>query len=395
MQKREQLFEIPYGTRDFLPEDAVEMRHLESTAAALFHQWGYDEVKTPAFEYLDTLTRANGASLESSLFKLVDRDNRMIALRHEMTSPIARLVSSRMKRDNLPLKLSYISDVFRFEDAQSGRQCAFHQAGVELLGSSSSAADAEVIALAIESLKAMGLEDFQVSLGQADFINGLLRQMNLSAEQQSSAKSALERHDLVALEQLSEEAALSPANREALTELSGLHGKEEILDRAYQLSFNEQSRRAVDNLSEIYRLLKVYGVEGYVYFDFGVTRDLSYYTGMVFEVYALGLGYPICGGGRYDDMFESFHHPCPATGFALGLERVLAAKKQQGFAYSAADRHDFYISFTASKLSAALQKAKELRASGYSVFLSLQAESEEEARQSARAHACKELVYCS
>lgn len=371
------------------------MRRLESTAAEMFRQWGYDEVKTPAFEYLDTLTRANGVSIESDLFKLVDRDNRMIALRHEMTSPIARLVSSRMKRIPLPLKLSYVSDVFRFEDAQSGRQCAFHQAGVELLGSSASAADAEVVALAIESLKAMGLKDFQISLGQADFINGLLHQMNLSGEQQVFAKSALERHDLVALEQLSADIRLSSVNHEALTELSALHGKEEILERAYQLGFNEQSRRAVDNLSEIYRLLKAYGVDEYVYFDFGVTRDLSYYTGMVFEAYALGLGYPICGGGRYDDMFRAFRHPCPATGFALGLERILAARKEQGFtSLEGGSRHDFYIGYTAAQLPAALEKAKLLRADGHSVFLSLQAESEGDAKVNANAHACRELVYC-
>lgn len=395
MQKCEQLFAVPYGTRDFLPGGAAAMRMIESTAANLFRLWGYDEVKTPAFEYLDTLTKANGASIEASLFKLVDRDNRLIALRHEMTSPIARLVSSRMKQANFPLKLSYISDVFRFEEAQSGRQCAFHQAGVELLGSSSSTADAEIIALAIENMKAMGLVDFQISLGQADFINGLLRQLNLTPEQQVAAKSALECHDLVALEQISYEVAPSPAHCEALTELPALHGKEEILERAYQLGFNEQSRRAVDNLSEIYRMLKAYGVDEYVYFDFGVTRDLNYYTGMVFEAYALGLGYPICGGGRYDDMFASFHHPCPATGFAIGLERVLAAKEKQGSVSLEEACHDVYIGYTTSSLPAALAKTRQLRENGQSVFLALQAEDEEEANESAKAHACREVVFFS
>ena len=199
MHENEFVFEIPYGTRDLLPREAQEKRRAEAALSELFCRWGYDEIVTPAIEYLDTLTIGNGRRLEPHMFKLFDKDNRTLALRHEMTTPIARLVASRMREEPLPLKLAYISNVFRSEQAQAGRQCEFNQAGVELIGTNDVAADAEVIALAIEGMKAAGLQDFQVCLGQVDFISGMMRQLHLTEMQQERVTQALERHDLVAL----------------------------------------------------------------------------------------------------------------------------------------------------------------------------------------------------
>ena len=136
MSENEWIFGIPYGTRDLMPQEAQEKRHVEAALMGLFRLWGYDEIATPAIEYLDTLTMGNGRCLEPQMFKLFAQDNRTLALRHEMTTPIARLVASRMREEPLPLKLAYISNVFRSEQAQAGRQCEFNQGGVELIGTS-------------------------------------------------------------------------------------------------------------------------------------------------------------------------------------------------------------------------------------------------------------------
>ena len=144
MSNKDLVLEIPYGTRDFLPREAAEKRAIEGKIAETFKRWGYDEVATPTIEFLDTLTMGNGSNLESKMFKLFDKENRTMALRYEMTTPIARVVASRLVDDLLPYKLSYISSVFRYEKTQTGRQCEFHQAGVELIGSSKATADAEV-----------------------------------------------------------------------------------------------------------------------------------------------------------------------------------------------------------------------------------------------------------
>ena len=145
------LLETPYGTRDFLPAEAVAKRKVEQKIFTLFALFGYEEVVTPTMEYLETLTTSNGRAQEPHLFKMFDRNNRTLALRHEMTTPIARLAVSRLKDSPLPLKLSYNTNVFRFRTNQPGRQCEFYQAGVELIGISNAFADAEIIALAAQA----------------------------------------------------------------------------------------------------------------------------------------------------------------------------------------------------------------------------------------------------
>ena len=152
MEKDNSVLKIPYGTRDFLPAEAAGKRVVETRLAELFAQWGYEEVVTPSIEYLDTLGLGSSQNIGDHLFKLFDKSNQTLALRHEMTTPIARLVSTRLQDSPLPLKLSYISSVFRYEQTQAGRQCEFYQAGVELMGPGSPATDAEVVALAVTTI---------------------------------------------------------------------------------------------------------------------------------------------------------------------------------------------------------------------------------------------------
>ena len=216
--------ETPYGTQDFLPSAAAIKRATEQKIFELFASFGYAEVVTPTMEYLETLTTSSGRAIEPHLFKMFDRNNRTLALRHEMTTPIARLAVSRLKDSPMPLKLSYNTNVFRFRRNQPGRQCEFYQAGVELLGISNAFADAEIIALAAQALKVSGLEDFKICLGQVEFASGLMEQNNLSPELQAEIKSAIERHDIVALENL-------PV-ADSLKKIPKLQGGREILKAA-------------------------------------------------------------------------------------------------------------------------------------------------------------------
>ena len=363
------LLETPYGTQDFLPKDAAEKRAIEQKIFKLFASFGYEEVVTPTMEYLETLTTSSGRVIEPHLFKMFDRNNRTLALRHEMTTPIARLAVSRLKDSPLPLKLSYNTNVFRFRTNQTGRQCEFYQAGVELLGISNAFADAEIISLAAQTLKVSGLKDFKICLGQVEFASGLMEQNNLSADLQAEIKSAIERHDIVALENLP--VADSPAQ---------------------SIAQNERSRRALDNLTEIYRLLEIYGVADKITFDLGLIRDFEYYTGMVFEAYAPGVGYSLAGGGRYDNMLQDFGAARPATGFALGIERILSARKFQGVVEDSRAK-DFYLSYAAGRENDAIKKAAELRATGKIVEVSFTPQSKIDAEKSCADKNCLELIY--
>ena len=379
----ENILKVPYGTRDFLPLEAREKRIIENKLAELFLKWGYKEVVTPAVEYLDTLT-IGGRFDESRMYRFTAGEDKTLALRHEMTIPIARLAASRFKESALPLKLSYISSVYRGGETQKGRQCEFYQAGVELLGISNAFADAEIISLAAQALKCSGLDDFKICLGQVEFASGLMEQNNLSSEIKTEIKSAIERHDIVALENL-------PVN-DSLKKIPKLQGGREILSAAEVLAKNERSLKALDNLTEIYRLLELYGVADKITFDLGLIRDFEYYTGMVFEAYAAGVGYSLAGGGRYDNMLKDFGAACPATGFALGIERILSARKFQGVAENFRAK-DFYLSYAAGNEGAAIGKAAELRAANKIVEVSLTPQDKVTAEKSCTEKNCLELVY--
>ena len=390
MKSEKLILETPYGTRDLLPGDAAEMRHMEDMLSRLFCTWGYDEVITPTIEHLETL--APRIPEENSLFMLLGNKNKLLALRNEMTTPIARLVSSRLKDAPVPLKLSYLGNVFRVEQTQMGRQCEFHQAGVELMGSDTPASDAEIISLAIESVLTCGIKDFQIHMGQVDFLDGMLAYYEIDDEQCKEFKSAIERHDIVFMNQLIDALPLSLEDRETLKTLPLLNGKDDLLKRLYDLPLNTQSRSAVDNLAAIYALIQSYGYEDYVRFDLGTIRDFNYYTGMVFEGYSIGLGFPLCGGGRYDHLLTEYGHPMPATGFALGVERILLALSRQGVQIRPSSK-DVYIGYADACIDKAIRRATELRRAGKVVELGMKGQSRACAEQSCAARGYELLEY--
>ena len=380
MNNEKFLPEIPYGTRDFLPVEAARKRALENRLAKLFAAWGYEEVVTPVMEYLDTLLLGSGSSMEDHMFKFFGRNNRTLALRHEMTTPIARLASGRLHDAPLPLKLSYISSVYRYEQAQIGRKCEFYQAGVELLGSGSVTADAEIIALAVESLLSAGLDNFRLCLGHVDFIGGLLEEYGLSTSQRKKIQTAIENKNLVRLQNLVDEIKLNPHQGRTLSEIAQLYGQDDILTKARSLAVNSRSQAALDNLTQINELLQHYGARKYVAFDLGLIRDFQYYTGMVFEVYVPTLGFPVCGGGRYDNLLSDFRQDYAATGFALGIERVLLALNQPQ-TDALTKPKDVFVSYSPGKTAAAVAKACELRKAGLTVELALEAQTDHEAEK--------------
>jgi ATP phosphoribosyltransferase regulatory subunit len=386
--------QIAYGTRDFLPHEAKRKRVLENRLTALFAKWDYDEVITPTFEYWETVAVASeNSSYDQNMFKFFDQTNRLLVLRPEMTTPMARVAATRLHETDRPLRLSYIANVFRQEEYQAGRQCEFNQAGVELMGVPGSVADAEVIALAVEAMAACGLKDFQISLGHMQFISGLMAESHLSVKQRQEIKKLLMSRDLVALKEVVALSGLAEEVQQVLLELPLLHGREELLAKARNYAHNAVSRQALDELAQLFKLLKSYGVSEYVEFDLGMIRDFDYYTGVVFEGYTPGLGFPICGGGRYDKLLASFGADSPATGFALGMERVLLALERQHIELAVAEK-ELYVGWQASKAQQAIQTATQLRQEGTRVALALLPQSHQAAVDFVRDHGYQKLIYC-
>lgn len=357
--------QVPAGVRDLLPEEAWQKREMENLLAALFHRWSYREVVTPTFEYYEALVTGRGAEQEEQIYKFLDRQGNILTLRPDMTTPIARLVATRMKEAPLPLRLFYIANVFSYEDPQAGRQREFYQAGVELIGSAEDTADAEVIALAVEAMQKSGLQNFKVTVGQVDVFNGLVEELKLKESEIKRIKATVANKNFVGLQELLDEFKVSAADRERFQRVMTLHGGAEVLTAAAELVNNAKSQEALKNLNRVSELLENYHVTNYISYDLGLLRGLDYYTGIVFEGYTTALGFPICGGGRYDRLLGQFACPAPATGFALGLERLLLALERNGG--EDAPDYDYLIVFTPGQSAAALQKAGELRQAGFTV----------------------------
>jgi ATP phosphoribosyltransferase regulatory subunit len=225
-----------------------------------------------------------------------------------------------------PHRVFSISTIFRRLSSHRDRETEFRQAGIELLGSSLPQADAEVVAVACRSLERAGLRGYRVGVGQISFFAGLLRALDLDQELQQRLTQDVVAKDLVNYRLVVEGADfLAPADRRALLEVPDLRGGPDVLDRAAAFVRSADMESALEHLRSMHDALVAYGYGDRLLFDLGIFRNLEYYTGSVFELYAPGMGFTLGGGGRYDNLLARFGAPMPAVGFGLGLDRLHAA----------------------------------------------------------------------
>jgi ATP phosphoribosyltransferase regulatory subunit len=376
--------EIPEGVRDRLPREAARMRRLFGLLADLFASWGYREVVTPGFEYLETVSAGAGTlGKREDLYQLFDRKGRTLALRADMTTPIARLASSKLAGEPLPLRLSYFASVFRHRDRKAGSAHEIWQAGIELVGASGAAADAEIVAMACAALAATGLEGLKIGLGHMEFVEGIFAAAAVPVDLELELKEAMVARDLVAFEKGVIQANLPSDKADLLLSLASFQGTYEQAQERYQGVGNGRVDRALEQLGKILDLLKAYGVAGQVSLDLGLARSLGYYTGMVFEGYAPGVGAPVMGGGRYDNLLKDFGSDGAATGFALEMDRLLAALERQGRLGDETGL-DVIVECPVGQEAQAMNRARELRAQGYTVEVELLGRSGEALRAYAR-----------
>ena len=319
-----QTFEKPMGFRDFPPIIAEKKRLLEDRVRHQFIKWGYQEVYTPALEFFDTVGQASEIPV-SRMFKCMDRDGNMLVLRPDQTAPIARLVTSVLKREPLPLRLFYHGTVFRAQEKEAGRNSEKFQSGVELVGQPGPEADGEVIALAVESLKACGIDSPNIVLSHVGLLEGFLRERIHQEEMIEKLKETLEVRDLVAFRHILENSDMSGEELKEIMDVTkpGLERKDwQMLSKSAK---TKEVQEKFLYLKQVWDHLEVFGCVSRVKVDLSLVGSLGYYTGVYFEGYAEGIGFPLVSGGRYDQLYQSFHADLPATGFALKTDRLLEA----------------------------------------------------------------------
>jgi len=319
---------IPPGTRDVLPDEMRELRRLNRALIEVFESRGYGEVATPTIEYDDVLSRADGRTAGTA-YRFFDERGDLLALRSDMTVPIARLVATRFAKAEPPLRVCYLAHAFRAVRPQRGQMREFAQAGVELLGAPAPEGTAEVVEVLEAALQAANLDRAVIGLGDADLYRQLLAELGVEGSAREAVLGRLAVHDLVGLEtELSEIDGISDEQCATCLSLSQLRGGSEVLEEARSLG-GAAVERATARIGETFEALEARGVADRVQIDLGLLRDLGYYSGAILEVYDPALGHVLGGGGRYDGLLARFGLDWPAAGFALYLERVHVAQMEE------------------------------------------------------------------
>jgi ATP phosphoribosyltransferase regulatory subunit len=280
-----------------------------------------------------------------------------------------------MQQEPKPLRFYYISNVFRYDDLKTGNRKEFNQAGVELIGVNSKESDAEVIALAVECLKNSGLKKFFIDIGHIDFFNGIMQSIKVKGGKKLEIKEAILNKNFVLLEKLLSFSDIKDREKELILKMPTLRGREEVLEEAEKMINNKLSLSALKEIKRVYNLLRDYGLEEHILIDLGIIRDFDYYTGIIFEGYTDYLGFPVCGGGRYDNLCSKFGRDLPSTGFAIGLERlavILEKENVDSLKLGRPDKYLVYYQNDKTYFRKALEVARNLRKKGLIVELEIE-----------------------
>jgi ATP phosphoribosyltransferase regulatory subunit len=311
---------IPAGTRDVLPDEMRELRAIGERLRETFEQAGYGEIWTPMVEYEDVL-RAGDDDAADAAYRMFDDQGQVLALRSDMTIPIARVVATRFADSEGPLRLCYAAHAYRTVGRKTGQQAEFMQSGVELIGVPGEDGEAEVVGLTLSALENAGLARHKIGVGDGALYRRLLAALEVPEKHHGELLDCLSRRDMVGLELRVDALGLPRDARDLLVALPEMRGGPEILDRP-----DGPVGDALARLRALYEALEARGVGDRVILDLGLVRDLGYYTGAVFELYDPAVGFALGGGGRYDDLIGRFGESRPACGIALDVQRVHIAQ---------------------------------------------------------------------
>jgi len=355
------MFEKPLGMRDTLPALFERKKQVRNQLADEISSWGYQYMATPTVEYYETVGSAS-AILDQQLFKLLDKEGHTLVLRPDVTTPFARVAASKLL-NNSPLRLAYEANVFRAQQREGGRPAEFEQIGVELIGDATMSSDAEVIALMIGALKRAGLKSFKVAIGHIGFVNSLFLEIVGNEERANVLRRFLYEKNYVGYRNHVKDLNLSSIDKQRLLQLLNLRGDEKKIEEAVELVENEGGKKAAGDLKKLWNMLDAYGVTDEIKIDFNLVSHMSYYTGILFEVFAENVGFHIGNGGRYDQLLEKFASKTPATGFGIQLDRLIEALGEEVYEPSAV----YGILYSQERLDEALALAAEQRKQGYRV----------------------------
>lgn len=367
------LLHTPDGVRDIYGVECTRKAVVQEKMLSVFHLCGYQDIETPTFEFFDIFNESRGSVKAKEMFKFFDRDNHTLVLRPDETPAIARCAAKYFLDEDMPIRLCYMERTFINNSSYQGRLKEASQTGVELIGDGSADADGEILAMVIQALKAAGLTEFQVELGEVDFFKGLLEEAGMGGEQEEALKELIENKNFFGVEELVMSQPISQELKQVFLRLPELFGSLEQIQAAKELTANPRAVRAIERLEEVNRILASYGLSDYVSYDLGMLSQYQYYTGIIFKAYTYGTGDYIVNGGRYDKLLEQFGKDSPAVGFGISVDELLLALSRQKIEIGVPVTNTMIL-YEPESREKAIQLADHFRKSGMAVQLQLKTE---------------------
>ena len=357
----------PEGLKDIYGCECKKKLALQDIILSKLHLFGYQDIQTPTFEYLDVFRKEVGSNPVKELYKFFDKEGDILALRPDITPSVARAVATSFEKEQMPIRLCYVGNTFINHSSYQGRLKENTQLGAELVGDNSVEADAEMIAMVADCLRDAGLKDFQINIGHVDFIQSLLGGTNLDESLQAEIRELLANRNYSSIEEILEESVADAEIIKGFKALPDLIGGYEVLGRAAEVATSKEAKLAIVRLLKIYSLLVLYGVEKYITFDLSTIGKYGYYSGIVFRGYTHGTGDAVVRGGRYDELLGIFGKKTPSIGFAVIVDTLLNAINGQNINIKTRDTN--IIVYSESNQDEAISMAMDFRSEGKCIEL--------------------------
>ncbi|MDO5291861.1 MAG: ATP phosphoribosyltransferase regulatory subunit [bacterium] len=362
------LLHTPEGVRDIYNSECAKKLQVEASIHEMLALYSFKDIETPTFEYFDIFNKERGTIASKEMYKFFDKEGNTLVLRPDFTPSIARCAAKYYKEEELPIRLCYNGNTFINNSRYQGKLKEISQIGAELINDDSVDADAEMIALVIEALKRAGLKEFQIEIGHADFMNGILEEARLDEEEAMEFKSLMEAKNLFGVEDIIASKHLNNDLEELILKLPSLFGNENDLSYAKARVHNTRSIQAIERLEQLQNILRVYGLEDYISFDLGMLSKYNYYTGIILKGYTYGTGDVIVSGGRYDNLLRQFGKEAPAMGFIILIDQLMLALACQNVEIST-NSSQWMVIYDGNARKTAIDLVHQLRSSGKSVEL--------------------------
>ena len=370
------LYHTPDGVRDIYDNECSRKHALERNLCSVMNSYGYRDIETPTFEYFDVFSNEIGTIPSKDLYKFFDREGHTLVLRPDFTPSIARAASKYFDPACGPVRLCYHGSTFVNHSSLQGRLKETTQIGAELIGDGSAEADAEIIAMTVSTMRRAGLRDFQITVGNAQFLDTLMAEAGLDEEAVAELRELIRNKNGFGVRNLLGSLDMDERIREVLGNVTRLFGDEKMLDKAEEAVKGLGAEKAVKRLKEVHDILKIYELDRYITYDLGMTSGYMYYTGIIFRGFTYGTGDAVVKGGRYDNLLEHFGSKRAATGFVVMVDELMNALSRQKIDILT-DEGTYLILYSSEERSKAIRKAVDYRNQGRKAELRLIPEGEE------------------